>query len=79
MPLECKQCPGASITRCHQTLEYTHVWCILASTPALTSCRALAPFHPLSLQVIEFAEKPKGEKLTAMKVDTTILGVDGET
>jgi hypothetical protein len=31
------------------------------------------------LQVVEFAEKPKGEKLNAMKVDTTILGVDGET
>lgn len=30
-------------------------------------------------RVVEFAEKPKGEKLTAMRVDTSILGVDGET
>mmetsp|Transcript_3402 Transcript_3402/g.8454 ORF Transcript_3402/g.8454 Transcript_3402/m.8454 type:complete len:510 (-) Transcript_3402:684-2213(-) len=30
-------------------------------------------------RVVEFAEKPKGDKLTAMKVDTTILGVDAET
>lgn len=29
-------------------------------------------------RVVEFAEKPKGEKLTAMKVDTSILGVDKE-
>ncbi|KVG39866.1 Nucleotidyl transferase [Cynara cardunculus var. scolymus] len=27
-------------------------------------------------RTIEFAEKPKGEKLKAMKVDTTILGLD---
>jgi glucose-1-phosphate adenylyltransferase len=27
-------------------------------------------------RVVEFAEKPKGERLTSMKVDTTILGVD---
>ena len=31
-----------------------------------------------ALQVVEFAEKPKGEKLTAMRVDTSILGVDKE-
>lgn len=30
-------------------------------------------------RVVEFAEKPKGEKLTSMKVDTTVLGVDPET
>lgn len=30
-------------------------------------------------RVIEFAEKPKGDALKAMKVDTTILGVDKET
>ncbi len=30
-------------------------------------------------RVVEFAEKPKGDKLTAMKVDTTILGCDAET
>ncbi|KAJ7964646.1 Glucose-1-phosphate adenylyltransferase [Quillaja saponaria] len=29
-------------------------------------------------RIIEFAEKPKGEQLTAMKVDTTILGLDDE-
>ncbi|WCJ20986.1 Glucose-1-phosphate adenylyltransferase small subunit 1 chloroplastic [Euphorbia peplus] len=29
-------------------------------------------------QIIEFAEKPKGEQLKAMKVDTTILGLDDE-
>ncbi|KAB2610753.1 glucose-1-phosphate adenylyltransferase small subunit [Pyrus ussuriensis x Pyrus communis] len=29
-------------------------------------------------RIIEFAEKPKGEKLKAMKVDTTILGLDDE-
>lgn len=27
-------------------------------------------------RIIEFSEKPKGEKLQAMKVDTTILGLD---
>jgi len=30
-------------------------------------------------RVVEFAEKPKGEALQRMKVDTTILGVDPET
>lgn len=30
-------------------------------------------------RVTEFAEKPKGDALTAMKVDTTILGVDEKT
>lgn len=29
--------------------------------------------------VVEFAEKPKGELLQSMKVDTTILGVDAKT
>ncbi|KAF9669670.1 hypothetical protein SADUNF_Sadunf14G0131500 [Salix dunnii] len=29
-------------------------------------------------RIIEFAEKPKGEALKAMKVDTTILGLDDE-
>ncbi|KAI7737985.1 hypothetical protein M8C21_022831, partial [Ambrosia artemisiifolia] len=29
-------------------------------------------------RIIEFAEKPKGEQLKAMKVDTTILGLDEE-
>ncbi|KAI3769460.1 hypothetical protein L6452_00562 [Arctium lappa] len=29
-------------------------------------------------RIIEFAEKPKGEQLRAMKVDTTILGLDEE-
>ncbi|CAL5337465.1 unnamed protein product [Camellia sinensis] len=29
-------------------------------------------------RIIEFAEKPKGEQLKAMKVDTTILGLDDE-
>lgn len=29
-------------------------------------------------RVVEFAEKPKGDKLRAMQVDTTILGVDKE-
>ncbi|GFY97665.1 ADP glucose pyrophosphorylase 1 [Actinidia rufa] len=29
-------------------------------------------------RIIEFAEKPKGEQLKAMKVDTTILGPDDE-
>nr|CAD1839320.1 unnamed protein product [Ananas comosus var. bracteatus] len=29
-------------------------------------------------RVIEFAEKPEGEKLESMKVDTTILGLDDE-
>jgi len=28
--------------------------------------------------VVDFAEKPKGDALTAMKVDTTILGLDAE-
>ena len=27
----------------------------------------------------EFAEKPKGDALKAMKVDTTVLGVDAAT
>ncbi len=30
-------------------------------------------------RVVEFAEKPKGEALQRMKVDTGILGVDPET
>lgn len=30
-------------------------------------------------RVTEFAEKPKGDALTAMKVDTTILGTDEKT
>jgi glucose-1-phosphate adenylyltransferase len=30
-------------------------------------------------RVTEFAEKPKGDALTAMKVDTTVLGVDEQT
>lgn len=30
-------------------------------------------------RVTEFAEKPKGDALTAMKVDTRILGVDKQT
>ncbi|CAI9757172.1 unnamed protein product [Fraxinus pennsylvanica] len=29
-------------------------------------------------RIVEFAEKPKGEQLKAMKVDTTILGLDDE-
>nr|GFA19847.1 glucose-1-phosphate adenylyltransferase small subunit, chloroplastic/amyloplastic [Tanacetum cinerariifolium] len=29
-------------------------------------------------RIIEFAEKPKGDQLKAMKVDTTILGLDEE-
>ncbi|CAL9188734.1 glucose-1-phosphate adenylyltransferase small subunit, chloroplastic/amyloplastic [Musa acuminata AAA Group] len=29
-------------------------------------------------RIIEFAEKPKGDQLKAMKVDTTILGLDNE-
>lgn len=27
-------------------------------------------------RIIEFAEKPKGDALQAMKVDTTVLGLD---
>ena len=30
-------------------------------------------------KVIEFAEKPKGDNLTKMRVDTTVLGVDPKT
>lgn len=30
-------------------------------------------------RVTEFAEKPTGDALTAMKVDTTVLGVDEQT
>ncbi|KVE50158.1 Nucleotidyl transferase [Cynara cardunculus var. scolymus] len=41
-----------------------------------------APFGVMKIdekgRIIEFAEKPKGEKLKAMKVDTTILGHDEE-
>eukprot|EP00249_Psilotum_nudum_P032526 c48169_g1_i1 orf=1-264(-) len=29
-------------------------------------------------RIIEFAEKPKGEALQAMKVDTAVLGLDEE-
>jgi hypothetical protein len=29
--------------------------------------------------VVEFAEKPKGDALQAMRVDTTVLGVDPAT
>lgn len=30
-------------------------------------------------RVVEFAEKPKGDELKAMQVDTRILGVDTQT
>ena len=30
-------------------------------------------------RVIEFAEKPSGDELKAMQVDTTVLGVDAQT
>ena len=30
-------------------------------------------------RVVEFAEKPKGDALKAMQVDTRILGVDSKT
>ncbi len=30
-------------------------------------------------QVVEFAEKPTGDALRKMQVDTTVLGVDPET
>lgn len=30
-------------------------------------------------KVVEFAEKPKGDALTRMRVDTTVLGVDPKT
>lgn len=30
-------------------------------------------------RVVEFAEKPKGDALKAMKVDTRVLGVDANT
>jgi glucose-1-phosphate adenylyltransferase len=30
-------------------------------------------------RVIEFAEKPSGDALKAMQVDTTVLGVDAKT
>ena len=30
-------------------------------------------------RIVEFAEKPKGEELRKMQVDTTILGLDAET
>ena len=29
-------------------------------------------------RIVEFAEKPKGDALHAMRVDTTILGLDAE-
>lgn len=29
-------------------------------------------------RIIDFAEKPKGDALTAMEVDTTVLGLDAE-
>lgn len=29
-------------------------------------------------RIVEFAEKPKGEALQAMKIDTTVLGLDAE-
>jgi hypothetical protein len=60
---------------------------------ALAACcwqqrAARAPALPATLtsarwwwwaQVVEFAEKPKGDALTSMKVDTTVLGVDPAT
>jgi glucose-1-phosphate adenylyltransferase len=30
-------------------------------------------------RVVEFAEKPSGDALKAMQVDTTVLGVDAKT
>ncbi|KAB2610771.1 hypothetical protein D8674_018803 [Pyrus ussuriensis x Pyrus communis] len=34
--------------------------------------------HDTAFGLMKFAEKPKGEQLKAMKVDTTILGLDDE-
>lgn len=35
-------------------------------------------FRCRSGRIVEFAEKPKGEALKKMQVDTTILGLDKE-
>lgn len=43
------------------------------------SCRhVLFPLPPCSGRIVEFAEKPKGDALKKMQVDTTILGLDKE-
>lgn len=40
----------------------------------------ICPPPPLSPRsIVEFAEKPKGDALKRMQVDTTILGLDKET
>ena len=37
------------------------------------------PLPPTPRRIVEFAEKPKGDALKRMQVDTTILGLDAET
>ena len=52
--------------------------CVLTCLGCLaTSC--LAYLNPPQGVVTEFAEKPKGDLLKSMQVDTTVLGVDPAT
>jgi hypothetical protein len=66
--------------------------CLLAleSPPTCMHCAANAahtraarattppPPPPPHRRIVEFAEKPKGDALKAMRVDTTVLGLDAE-
>jgi hypothetical protein len=55
--------------------------CLWLKQRALTARPSLprAARSPTQGKVVEFAEKPKGDALKSMRVDTTVLGVDAET
>lgn len=59
---------GRHVRRCWQLLP----------TIALTGA-CLPPWLLPPCSIVEFAEKPKGDALKRMQVDTTILGLDKET
>jgi ADP-glucose pyrophosphorylase len=42
------------------------------------ACGVLLPQIDDSGRIVDFAEKPKGDALRAMEVDTTVLGLDAE-
>ncbi|KAF6146257.1 hypothetical protein GIB67_011729 [Kingdonia uniflora] len=63
-----------------QALRETDADITVAALPMDEKCAT--PFGLMKIdeecRIIEFAEKPKGEQLKEMKVDTTILGLDDE-
>ena len=56
--------------RCHHT-AYT--------SPCPPSLLHTTSTYFCARRIVEFAEKPKGDALRAMQVDTTLLGLDAET